>query len=106
MVYQVHGFTGEDSVRSAGVHLVSATLAYRFHRIDERTAGRDHVVHDHRAAAANVAHHVEHLGHVGSRPGLGDDGQPGAHASPEVIGPSHAAGIRRDDDNLALGLQL
>ena len=67
---------------------------------DQRAAGRDHVVDDDRDLALDVADDVGHLGDVGLGPALDDHRQRRFQPLGEELGPRHAAGVGRDDDDL------
>ena len=66
----------------------------------QRAGGVDHVVDDDRRLAAHVADDVADLGDLLGRALLVEDRQLGAELVGELLVQLHAAGVRRDDDEV------
>ena len=58
-----------------GEYALGATVLQHFGSLDQGACGIDHVVHDHAVAAVDLADHMHHFRHIGSRTAFVDDGQ-------------------------------
>ena len=91
---------GEDAVRGAAKTRVAPSSLDRLGGRAQRAGGVDHVVDDDGGLALDVADHVADLGDLLGRALLVEDRQLGADLLGELLGQLHAAGVRRDDDEV------
>jgi hypothetical protein len=98
--------TREHRVRAVGKHAPRAALLEHLGRLDQRSGGVDHVVHDHAVAVLDLADDVHHLGHVGLGTALVDDRQVAAELLGQRARAHHAADVGRDDDEVGVVLAL
>ena len=91
----------QHRVRRARQHQRRAGRAHRLRRRAERARGVDHVVDDHGRAVVDLADDLHLADDVGPDAPLVDDGEVGIEPLGERAGALHAAGIGRDDRDLA-----
>ncbi len=98
------GAARQHRVRGVGNHPLGAMLLERVGRLAQGTGGIDDVVHDHATAALDVADDVHHLGNIGPRPALVDDGQVGFQQLGGGTCAQHAADVGRNHHQVIMAL--
>ncbi len=100
----VHRRAGQHAVRRRDDDVLRAVVEEQFGRLGDRAAGVDHVVDEDAGLAGDLADDLADLDLVGDVrvAALVDDRQAAAEAVGPALGDAHPAGVRRDDDEVAV----
>src|SRR5690606_8897435 len=102
----IYGLTGQHRVGAVGHHLLGTIVLEGIGGVAQSTGGVDDVVDKQAGAASDIADQVHHLGLVGFRAALVDDGQVTVQLLGHGAGANNAANIRGNHHQVLVVLAL